>query len=426
MKIEYSAFKIFSGDGFAFHTTKIPIEWCKNKLTELTSEQETEQMISKWFNLNYIEYPGKNSVKLSEVGKQYFDNHYFNEQVFEIVDFAINKLKATKNGLNSINTRHRNHRIQLKAESVLEEYDLIEYKVPHDKALSMVQLKENGYKAIDAGGIENYINQVQKNNIHNLPSILPQIHIEHNYGNAVVQDSLINNLQSSLKEEKEKRIKYLIEVYKIAKEELPTSPSSVYFGLSKYRKFNFTTREYTNNDKERGGYIIGEELGLTQQEVDTIVIHYSNIGYMSSTLGLCQFNIEQAGINYLENYSDTINQPSYTFMNTHITNTGDGNVVNTGDNSTINTYLTINKNEEKKLFQNLKSIGVSDDDVIELKPILETEKPDHNTQLGSKTKNWIGKQCTKFIDGTGKVGVGVAVKLITNWILSYHGLSAIQ
>src|SRR5690606_31593802 len=105
----------------------------------------------------------------------------------------------------------------------------------------------------------------------------------------------------NLKQEKENRIKFLREIYKVAKQEVPTSPTSAFFGLSKTRPFNRVTKEFRNNDEERGGYIIGEQLGLNQQEVDSIVIYFSDreIGYMSSALGLGQFNITQRGVIYL-------------------------------------------------------------------------------------------------------------------------------
>lgn len=127
------------------------------------------------------------------------------------------------------------------------------------------------------------------------------------------------------KKEKENRIKFLREIYKVAKQETPTSPTSAFFGLSKTRSYNMLTKEFRNNDEERGGYIIGEQLGLNQQEVDSIVIYFSDreIGYMSSTLGLGQFNITQRGVMYLESLEDETFIP-FQIQNNHI-NVGDIN-----------------------------------------------------------------------------------------------------
>ena len=127
------------------------------------------------------------------------------------------------------------------------------------------------------------------------------------------------------KKEKENRIKFLREIYKVAKQEVPTSPTSVFFGLSKTRPYNMVTKEFRNNDEERGGYIIGEQLGLNQQEVDSIVIYFADreIGYMSSTLGLGQFNITQRGVMYLESLEDEPFMP-FQIQNNHI-NIGDIN-----------------------------------------------------------------------------------------------------
>ena len=53
------------------------------------------------------------------------------------------------------------------------------------------------------------------------------------------------------------------------------------------------TKEFLNNDEERRGYIIGEQLGLSQDEVDSIVIYFSDreVGYMGSFIGYLQARI---------------------------------------------------------------------------------------------------------------------------------------
>lgn len=141
--------------------------------------------------------------------------------------------------------------------------------------------------------------------------------------------------EMNLKEEKEKRIEYLKLVYKYAKESSPISPESAFFGLSKHQKINLQTKEIINNDGEKGGYIIGEQIGLSQTEVDSFVRHFSNneIGYMSATLGLKTFNITTKGILYLEtleednnvsnnaiNISGTINSPFQIQQNSNNSN----------------------------------------------------------------------------------------------------------
>jgi hypothetical protein len=122
------------------------------------------------------------------------------------------------------------------------------------------------------------------------------------------------------KREKENRVKFLRKTYEIAKAHHSTSPTSVFFGLSKTRPYNLRTREFVNNDKERSGYIIGESLELNQIEVDSIVTYFSDreIGYMNSSLGLRKFNITQRGIMYLESLEEEHFIP-VQIQNNHIT-----------------------------------------------------------------------------------------------------------
>jgi hypothetical protein len=109
-----------------------------------------------------------------------------------------------------------------------------------------------------------------------------------------------------LKLEKQKRIKFLFEVYKEAKKESPVSPDSVFFGLSKTRRYNMKSQQFVDSEEERYGYIIGERLGLTQDEVDAFVMYYCSreIRYMSSFIGLTEFAITQRGIMYLESLDE--------------------------------------------------------------------------------------------------------------------------
>lgn len=146
----------------------------------------------------------------------------------------------------------------------------------------------------------------------------------------------------TLKEEKAKRDKFLLEVYKEAKAGVPTSPTSAYFGLSKYKSYNMETGQFIANDRERGGYIIGERLGLNQTEVDSIVIYFSDrqVGYMSSTLGLGQFNITQLGVMYLESLEE---EPYFPIQIHH-------NNISLGDHSTAQIQQnTSNSNQTQQI-----------------------------------------------------------------------------
>jgi len=146
----------------------------------------------------------------------------------------------------------------------------------------------------------------------------------------------------TLKEEKAKRDKFLLEVYKEAKAGAPTSPTSAFFGLEKCKLYNKQTGQFLDYDIKSGGYIIGEQLGLNQTEVDSIVIYFSNrqVGYMSSTSGLGQFSITQLGVRYLE----SLEKEPYFPIQIHQNN------ILLGDNSTAQIQQnTLNSNQSQQI-----------------------------------------------------------------------------
>jgi hypothetical protein len=121
-----------------------------------------------------------------------------------------------------------------------------------------------------------------------------------------------------IKKQKQQRIDFIRKIYSVAFTEYSSSPTSVCFGLSKYRAYNFSTREFIENGVAREGYIIGESLGLTETEVDNIVVYFSanEVGYMSASLGLMQFSITQLGIMYVENFEEETILPIQINYNT--------------------------------------------------------------------------------------------------------------
>lgn len=110
----------------------------------------------------------------------------------------------------------------------------------------------------------------------------------------------------NFKEEKQKRINYLREVYKVAKEKCPTSPTDAVFILSKADIYIALEGKDDFMNIDNDGYTIGRRLGLGQQDVDSILNYFTDrkVGYMYSTLGRFQINITQHGIMYLESLEE--------------------------------------------------------------------------------------------------------------------------
>lgn len=104
-------------------------------------------------------------------------------------------------------------------------------------------------------------------------------------------------------------------------------------------------------------------------------------------------------------------------------------------NSTFGDYATIivgDHNQVKNIqikqgnFEDLKRLlsrnNVSNEDITELKGIIETEQPDNKKKtLGSRTNAWIAKMVGKCLDGSWAIGIGAAGKLLADSIKAYHG-----
>jgi hypothetical protein len=193
-EILYKTFQVFDGKNHPFITSKLSLEWCKKQLTEFVNAAEPEKLISHFFEMGYIEFPLPNTIKLSAVGRQYFDNYFFNNQVYEIIDTFLLKLKNTNGGKGSFDANIRNHRIQQEVENILEENLLVKYMLPYQKELSMIEIMANGYKAIDAGGIENYLKRLTVDE--NKKSLSDNRKTEYHFHNDVenfIKDSFNNN-----------------------------------------------------------------------------------------------------------------------------------------------------------------------------------------------------------------------------------------
>jgi len=169
--IEYKALKVFEGKKFIQRYGYLPSNWYKKHLMEFLSEMEIEEVIKDFISRNFLEIKDSNQmVKLNKTGKDYLDKTYLKEQAYDLIDNALKKL-ISSNGKDSIDTSHRNQRIQQTAEKILDDYELVKYALPHEKLLSMVEIIENGYKVIEAGGIRNYLRQKEEEEQRLKPSV---------------------------------------------------------------------------------------------------------------------------------------------------------------------------------------------------------------------------------------------------------------
>ena len=217
-----------------------------------------------------------------------------------------------------------------------------------------------------------------------------------------------------LKLEKQKRIKFLFEVYKEAKKESPISPDSVFFGLSKTRRYNMKSQQFVDSEEERYGYIIGERIGLTQEEVDAFVMYYCSreVRYMTSFIGLTEFGITQRGIMYLESLDEEPQIPIQINNNT----------IHVGD---VSSPLQIQQNSSNS--SQTQNIEISQTDFNEFAKLLrldiqnleDGQKEDFNTEIEYAQKQLDkGKSITVQLKNIGGLIRDVGVNVFANVLAS--------
>lgn len=98
-----------------------------------------------------------------------------------------------------------------------------------------------------------------------------------------------------------------------------------------------------------------------------------------------------------------------------------GNVISGGSESTIN--VNIQSHNKESLVNHLKESGLPEEDAREFALIVESEKPLSSEEpFGNGAQNWIASNIRKAADGTWKVGMAVATKVLTEAVLKYYNL----
>lgn len=118
------------------------------------------------------------------------------------------------------------------------------------------------------------------------------------------------------------------------------------------------------------------------------------------------------------NDKNKMNKVINTIMNNNII-TGNGNVLNNGNNNEIN--YVVEKYDFDSLEKKLQENEVSAEDISELKAVI-VEKPNaEKKEFAQGVNKWLKKMLDKSLDGTWKVGIGTASKLLSDLIASYYG-----
>ncbi|MGV3599323.1 MAG: hypothetical protein ACO1PI_15785 [Bacteroidota bacterium] len=96
-------------------------------------------------------------------------------------------------------------------------------------------------------------------------------------------------------------------------------------------------------------------------------------------------------------------------------------IVGNHNHQTVTNHIT--KGNFSELEKALKENKVDDKDIAELKAVIDTETPNTtNNTFGSKVNDWIKKMVGKAVDGTWKIGLAAAGKLLADSVGQYYGL----
>ena len=114
--------------------------------------------------------------------------------------------------------------------------------------------------------------------------------------------------------------------------------------------------------------------------------------------------------------SEKVNQISQQIIYGNVTT-----ISSSGVGSQIN--FSINERDTEAFIEYLVRAGIPKGDASELADIVAAEEPSSTEEpLGSKAKAWLVKNIKKAVDGTWKIGVSVATKVLTEAVLKYYGL----
>lgn len=99
-----------------------------------------------------------------------------------------------------------------------------------------------------------------------------------------------------------------------------------------------------------------------------------------------------------------------------------GNVASGSSNVEQHATVTINQGDFESLSKFLKSLGVDESDIAELRDAVEAEPTTTKAGFGRRVAGWIGKMVTKSAQGLWRVATTTASAVLTKAIAQYYGL----
>ena len=100
---------------------------------------------------------------------------------------------------------------------------------------------------------------------------------------------------------------------------------------------------------------------------------------------------------------------------------GGQNIVATGTNFEQKSTQQIGANDRVSLMNCLESLGIDRDSLAELENAIKQDGDRRKNEFGEQVKSWIGKMVVKAVDGTWKVALSTAPRVLQEALSRYYG-----
>lgn len=132
--------------------------------------------------------------------------------------------------------------------------------------------------------------------------------------------------------------------------------------------------------------------------------------------------LQEIDPNVIESEKALADIPKETVSNVfHYSIYGNNNIVASGHQVGQTVTQTVQKNDVNTLSRYFENLGASEKEITDLKEAVALDGSPANQSFGPNIKKWIASAMVKVMEGTWKVGLDVAPKLIENGLSNYYG-----
>lgn len=154
---EYIALRIFEGSDFPGAGSFVTKSWYTRQFEQNNIDAtELEEIIKDFISRELIIYNEQHEqIRLDKKGIDLYDKTYYQEQAYDMIDEALERIKEHNGGIDVEHKRYQ--RITKIVHEIIDKYYLIEFFSNSNRNISVAEIKNTGYSVLDAGGIRNFL-----------------------------------------------------------------------------------------------------------------------------------------------------------------------------------------------------------------------------------------------------------------------------